>query len=257
MLLPALARAKEAARRVSCASNLRQLGLTMKMYSGEHGGVYPPVQLAVGEYCDEPNIGVLMFNGPGMYPEYLSDAKVLVCSSGSNAKQEYANGRWNRPDGPGGSRAEGSTNPCLLDQLSYFYTGWLIRSDWIMEFGTMDVSESFYIAFLEIMTSGDPSKLDSNWSFTDDFDNNQDVRRLKEGLERFMIKDINNPSKSNISQSSVPIMFDRVDMDPSGFNHLPGGANVLYMDGHVEFIKYPNKYPVSRSWAELVDLLGV
>ncbi len=29
------------------------------------------------------------------------------------------------------------------------------------------------------------------------------------------------------------------------FNHVPGGCNVLYMDAHVEFIKYRAKYPVS------------
>ena len=28
------------------------------------------------------------------------------------------------------------------------------------------------------------------------------------------------------------------------FNHLPGGSNVLYMDGHVEFVRFPTKYPV-------------
>jgi len=37
--------------------------------------------------------------------------------------------------------------------------------------------------------------------------------------------------------------------DPSAgiiiFNHLPGGCNVLYMDGHVEFIKHKVKYPIS------------
>lgn len=32
----------------------------------------------------------------------------------------------------------------------------------------------------------------------------------------------------------------------SRFNHLPGGCNVLYMDGHVEFVRYPpEKFPVS------------
>jgi prepilin-type processing-associated H-X9-DG protein len=33
----------------------------------------------------------------------------------------------------------------------------------------------------------------------------------------------------------------------SAFNHVPGGANVLFMDGHVEFLKYtPNggEFPV-------------
>jgi prepilin-type processing-associated H-X9-DG protein len=32
-------------------------------------------------------------------------------------------------------------------------------------------------------------------------------------------------------------------------NHVPGGCNVLYMDGHVEFVKYPSKTPVSVAMA--------
>ena len=27
------------------------------------------------------------------------------------------------------------------------------------------------------------------------------------------------------------------------FNHVPGGANVLYMDGHVEFLKWHSQFP--------------
>ena len=42
ILLPALARAREAARRASCANNLKQWGLICKMYSGEaKGGKFP------------------------------------------------------------------------------------------------------------------------------------------------------------------------------------------------------------------------
>src|SRR5690606_8950269 len=45
ILLPALARAREAARRASCANNLKQFGLVYKMYSGESKGErYPRVQ---------------------------------------------------------------------------------------------------------------------------------------------------------------------------------------------------------------------
>ncbi len=73
------------------------------------------------------------------------------------------------------------------------------------------------------------------------------VMRLKEGMERFMITDINNPSAANKAQSEVAVMWDtsRSDYndstkwDPRDFNHPPGGANVLFMDGHVEFGKYP------------------
>jgi prepilin-type N-terminal cleavage/methylation domain-containing protein len=42
MLLPALARAKEKGRRVSCVSNVKQISLAMMMYVDDHEGSYPP-----------------------------------------------------------------------------------------------------------------------------------------------------------------------------------------------------------------------
>ena len=33
------------------------------------------------------------------------------------------------------------------------------------------------------------------------------------------------------------------------FNHVPGGGNVLYMAGHVSFIRYPNEFPVCTTWS--------
>jgi prepilin-type processing-associated H-X9-DG protein len=77
--------------------------------------------------------------------------------------------------------------------------------------------------------------------------------RLREGIERFFITDINNPAGSAQGQSTLVVMwdafarednYDRYDGPGEGqgatvlFNHLPGGMNVLYMDGHVEFVKY-------------------
>ena len=73
--------------------------------------------------------------------------------------------------------------------------------------------------------------------------------RMREGIERFMITDINNAAASANAQSELPVGWDYVGgaLGDGGswsvmqyFNHLPGGANVLYMDGHVSFEKYPN-----------------
>ncbi len=85
------------------------------------------------------------------------------------------------------------------------------------------------------------------------------MHALKEGIERFFITDINNPAGSAKSQSSIAVMMDGIDGAeqrnrrrvnvghiPNAFNHVPGGANVLYMDSHVEFIKYPGQFPVTK-----------
>ena len=44
------------------------------------------------------------------------------------------------------------------------------------------------------------------------------------------------------------------------FNHIPGGANVMYFDGHVDFVRYPGKFPISDGLIALeghhVDGLG-
>ncbi|MCC6152149.1 MAG: prepilin-type N-terminal cleavage/methylation domain-containing protein, partial [Candidatus Hydrogenedentes bacterium] len=46
LLLPALARAREAARRSACQNNLKQLGVVYKLYAGETSGErYPPFQV--------------------------------------------------------------------------------------------------------------------------------------------------------------------------------------------------------------------
>lgn len=257
MLLPGLARAREAARRASCSNNIRQMGLAFKMYASESNGDFPPIHSYVGPNCDVKNTRTMMFEGKAIYPEYLADARVLVCPSGFNAIQEERSGRWNRPDGPGGTKEGGSANPCLFDQLSYFYTGFIFKTKWIEEEGTRDVSEPFLNGFVEVLDDPSPERLKSPWSFTDDFGETHQVFRIREGIERFQITDINNPSAADISQTSVAVIYDRIDLNPKGFNHLPGGANVLYMDGHVEWVKYPGPFPVNRAWAEVVDRIGI
>ena len=42
MLLPALSKAKEAGRRISCVNNLRELTMAQRMYGDDHEGYFPP-----------------------------------------------------------------------------------------------------------------------------------------------------------------------------------------------------------------------
>ncbi len=253
LLLPGLSRAKKAALRISCASNLRQMGIVFQMYSAESKGRYPSVQTYMGDNCDEKNRRVLMVNGPSVYPEYLSDARVLVCPSDADGDSEFERGRWSRPDGPQGSRSGGSINPCRLDSLSYFYPGWILEDRAMFDPGTGDISPAFVRAFTSVLESDDATLLDTDWQFTNEEEETFSVRRFRSGIERFSITDINNPSLAFTSTSNLPLMYDKVDMNVIEFNHIPGGANVLFFDGHAEFQKYPGNFPTSRAWAQCVD----
>lgn len=44
MLLPAIAKAKESARRISCVNNMRQLGLSQQMFADDNDGRFTPRQ---------------------------------------------------------------------------------------------------------------------------------------------------------------------------------------------------------------------
>src|SRR5438034_1063265 len=48
LLLPALSRAKEQARRITCLNNLRQLGLAMRMYLDDFHEAFPAANLFSG-----------------------------------------------------------------------------------------------------------------------------------------------------------------------------------------------------------------
>src|SRR5690606_19862101 len=83
------------------------------------------------------------------------------------------------------------------------------------------------------------------------------LSRLREGIERYLITDINNPGAAAVAQCEVWIMGDEIATVLSIFNHVPGGSNVLYLDGHVEFLKYPGtEAPVNRPFAYITSYLG-
>jgi prepilin-type processing-associated H-X9-DG protein len=83
---------------------------------------------------------------------------------------------------------------------------------------------------------------------------------MREGIERFLITDINNPAGSAQAQSEIEVMWDQISTTPTDgtgttMNHIPAGCNVLFLDGHVEFVKYEAQgdFPVNQGWGDVVS----
>lgn len=257
ILLPALARAREAARRASCQNNLKQLGLVFKMYSGESRGERFPA-MKVFNCAGEIQPWVQIFEGYSVYPEYLSDANVLVCPSspsGSTALELFDEGNTNSgnfEEVPGFSN-NGVVEPCEFTEHPYVYIPWAISPSVIAAeqaaVGDLSNFELEAEALGEAIELGDVDLADSDWGFSVNIGGKSSFPRLREGIERFFITDINNPAGSAQAQSTIPVMWDEVADEATHFNHVPGGCNVLYMDGHVEFLKYEGltgEFPVNE-----------
>ena len=216
----------------------------MKMYANESKGqAFPPMHSRGGDLCDQP-VGAgafpvdTMFQGDTVYPEYLTDINILLCPSDSNPD---ALDGWYFNDDP----TTGRVSSCDINAHSYNYWGWTMRDDLFfadpvvgptlttvtltdLNLTNQDVFN--FLIWAQSSPKTDLTKYDQDFGA---------IRRLREGIERFYITDINNPGASAQAQSELYIMWDDVSAaNPDMMNHVPGGCNVLYMDGHVEFLRF-------------------
>ena len=290
ILLPALSRAREAARRASCQNNLKQWGLIYKMYAGESpANKFPPMEFEWE--CQKHLCAAFGPRVDAIYPEYLTDFNLVFCPSDSTDRPEQHKddkGNWTLMNKVMGNRQEGVE---AID-ASYTYFSFLFDRcrdedpqsaiDDVRNFAAnlnieipADITSmpaQFHDTWRDLFRSTIPlGMLDDPAGFKAIADGDRTVQagagngggssttvyRLREGIERFLITDINNSGASNVAQSSVYIMLDNVSTEVARFNHVPGGSNVLYMDGHVEFVRYPQQAPVTRSMAAVMHLMDV
>ncbi len=258
ILLPALARAREAARRASCQNNLKQMGIILKMYANESKGEkFPPMHYLKGEACDV-RVGDATYpldtapQGSTIYPEYLTDINVLLCPSDS---QEWSDD-WYVGDNP----SSGAIAPCEINSSSYNYWAWAITEKVIFANPAASTNSTVItLADLNLADSGVADFLtftqDAFNSPIADFDKDYGpIYRLREGIERFFISDINNPAATAMAQSELYVMWDDISAaDPEMMNHIPGGCNVLYMDGHVSFVRYGAEAPMSKGMVQVLS----
>jgi prepilin-type N-terminal cleavage/methylation domain-containing protein/prepilin-type processing-associated H-X9-DG protein len=274
ILLPALARAREAARRASCANNLKQWGIILKMYSNESKGEkYPAIELEPG--CNTAS-DVCIAAAPkllSVYPEYCTDPAIFLCPSDPNDNEEDVEALIEVDP------VTGLPLNADLGDMSYGYFGYVLdqcggpeTGDPIETLGTCAPIVTAYVggdasalasaqfgraveAFLvDYVNNGNLQAAEQDLDIGEPYGNGggETVYRLREGIERFMITDINNPAGSAHAQSEIFIMLDALSTEVQNYNHVPGGANALYLDGHVEFIRYPGDEPVTEPMATAV-----
>lgn len=93
ILVPAVARALDLARRASCISNLKQIGYAASMYAADHEDEKPPIR-DWGGWWVTPNVKYkYKFTGLGILVEtYMDDHNILLCP-GIEPPTDFVNDR--------------------------------------------------------------------------------------------------------------------------------------------------------------------
>ena len=212
MLLPALSRARERARRISCMSNLRQISLALHMYAQDYRGWFP-----AGWYYDIGEAFCLLFGRvnqghrtayePGTYgaigrvcPNYLQNTGVLICPSSRDKKYLGDPDDLTKPFAPRISIYVG-------DNCSYTYAAGPYCDPYI--WGYMGGRDPRHLSYLnDKMSAESPVVIDQ-------------CRNINGG---WTYNFLTATEVMGIPGHKVPL---------SGIdNHKTAGINVLYGDGH-------------------------
>jgi prepilin-type N-terminal cleavage/methylation domain-containing protein/prepilin-type processing-associated H-X9-DG protein len=303
ILLPALARAREAARRSSCANNLKQWGIVFKMFSNEalfERYPFRDVQWnqidtqvnTAGNTASARDMWGVGPDGLELYPDYLSDPFIDICPSDGEvhkktkvqdflgnihttwtaaAYQDVTNFPVAGKIALDASGVPTSTRFLRCRGWSYSYIGYGIDPDWLELDGAAvlsaitncsvggcnwDADRTTSQGLPPVAQPGDTAgrgfgyyacgKDNRVWTLPNA--GTVPFRTLREGLERFMITDILHPERQNQAASEVAVYWDisrgfaNSLADSDEFNHVPSGGNTLFLDGHVEYAKYPVPY---------------
>jgi prepilin-type N-terminal cleavage/methylation domain-containing protein len=208
MLLPALAKSKEKAKRISCANNLRQYGLAVQMYANESNNKLPSAQGGVWPW-DVPvtTCDLLTQNG--------TQRRIMYCPSFTDANLDYFWDNLGNPiritgyvqtfPGSGSLNATNINSSIIPQSIPYPALG--------ITYPAPSVAERVLLADATISRTGQSNpSLAGNYQFT--------------GIG---LGGPPPPGQPNF-------LFTTVHLD----GNRPAGGNLNMLDGHVEWRKFNN-----------------
>jgi prepilin-type N-terminal cleavage/methylation domain-containing protein/prepilin-type processing-associated H-X9-DG protein len=217
MLLPALSRAKDKSKRITCMNNLKQLGLGCHMYAeDDRGGSFT----AMKNYADD--------NLAWLYPTYVSNTRSFTCPSTKN---------FVRPDV---WDFDPFTNTRQLHDLKDFAGG---------SSGTVTNGHSYEtFAFMGPPDAVTLQRVRKTQSSVNTYARKTSVPNL--GLDKGMIA---GPSRNTLMYDGDdldPTKPGSINDFPDKYDHHGAtGANANFCDGHAEWIpvkKYLFVYEMSQ-----------
>jgi len=265
VLVPVFSRAREYRRQMSCMQNLKQIGVSFKMYASDWNGMYPPKKRVLTAGDPSGDRYKLVPEGTSIYPRYVQDLKPLVCPSDemvSRLPEECQHLI------KGGASPDVIHN--LIDDSSYIYTGYAAYSG---DYGTfVNDAESQFLGFVRAIDELGWKDFDSDITVPEESveqyrkyttRHSGTIYRLREGIGKLLVTDASNAALVSTAESQCAVMWDKIASRSFGSpgasilltNHVPAGSSVLYLDGHAEFARYPGKFPVTRGVAEAIGNL--
>lgn len=219
ILLPSLAKARQAAVKIACGNNLRQIGLAINMYASDNHGFAPA---AWG-----PEANVAYRNEPGGNPPQLDTAERLgLLTARDDSRWTVSSGGTSTKYGAN-NRSSGYLSGAVLNCPGKGYDGW-------SDYQKMQCTGYAYCVPCSAFNAFKWTSWKLNQLLVDPVDTWEGwvPPAHYRAMAACFVETVGDPNPTNPG-NNVPNYS-------ANLPHYNSGANVLYCDGSVQWVGRPN-----------------